>query len=174
MVNEQIAKALSHPFSRRLGLWFSGVSIYYWGSWLYDYLFVSFILWKYGNITGGSIVMFASMLLDLGTLVFYDWFKKDWLALEALKETENKQRRLGTVIQWLHDKGAIVTIVVLSILTTPFIATAFMRKGANRYDGMQTRDAIVFIASSLISNLYWIVIVGSGVSLAKYAYNLFI
>ena len=167
----QLADALSSPFARRLGLWFGGISAYYWGSWLYDYLFVSFILWKYGNIEGGVIVMFASIIVDLLTLQFYDWLKKDWLALETLKEAENKQRRLGAVIHWLHDKGAMVTIIVLSILTTPFIVTAFMRKGANRYDGMRVRDSSIFIVSSLISNLYWIVVVGSGVSLVKYVYH---
>ena len=170
---EQFLRAISHPFARRLGLWFSGISAYYWGSWLYDYLFVSFILWKYGNITGGVIVMFASIILDLATLKFYDWFKKDWLALETLKDIEDRERKLGKIIHWLHDKGALATIVVLSILTTPFIVTAFMRRGANRYDGMGKRDGAIFITSSLISNLYWIVIVGSGVSIAKYVYVFF-
>lgn len=170
-MQQNITKVLSEPFARRLGLWFSGVSIYYWGSWLYDYFFVAFVLWKYGNIEGGTIVMFASIILDLGTLKFYDWFKKDWLALETLKNIESKKGRLGAVVHWLHDKGAILTIIVLSVLTTPFIVTAFMRKGVNQYDGMKTRDGLIFITSSLVSNLYWIVVVGSGVSIAKYAYN---
>ncbi len=170
-MSDPITKVLSQPFARRLGLWFGGVSAYYWGSWLYDYLFVSYILWTYGNYEGGLIIMFASVLLDLGTLKFYDWFKKDWLALETLKVTETREGRLGQVIKWLHNKGALITIVVLSVLTTPFIVTTFMRKGAHQYDGMSARDAVIFIASSVISNLYWIVVIGSGVSILKYLYS---
>ena len=82
-MRDSLLQVLTSPLSRRVGMWFSGVSIYYWGSWLYDYLFVSFILWRYGNYHGGLVVMFSSVILDLATLTFYDWFKKDWLALET-------------------------------------------------------------------------------------------
>src|SRR3989338_3771298 len=129
-MKESQKKCTEITITRRLGMWFSGVSIYYWGSWVYDYLFISFILWKYGNIYGGVIVMFASMILDLATLKFYDWFKKDWLALETLKDIENKKGGIGRVFRWIHDKGAVITLVVLSLLTTPFIVVTYMRKGA--------------------------------------------
>ena len=173
-MRESILKFLKFHSVRRFGLWFTGIGIYYWVSWVYDYIFITFILWKYGNITGGIIAMFVSMIFDLGTLKFYDWLKSDWLALETIKDMENEKTRFAQILKWLHNKGSVFTVIVLSFLVTPFVITAYMRKGAGQYNGMSNRDAVIFLSSSLLSNFYWIVVVGSGISIIQYVYNFFI
>ena len=75
---------------RRLGLWVTGIGSYYIFTWVYDYLIISALLLYFGVLKGGIIAMIVSMFLDFFTLKFYDWLKKDWLALEAIKELNDK------------------------------------------------------------------------------------
>lgn len=152
----------------RLGLWFTGGGLYYAFVWFYDYFVFSYVIWIFGAIKGGIIMMIVTFLVDVGTLKFYDWSKHDWLALETLKNLGETKGTLGKVFRWFHSRGAFLVIIFFSIKFNPFIVTAYLRKGAYQYNGLTLRDWIIFISSSLIGGLYWIVVITTGVSLIQY------
>ena len=161
------------PILNKVLLWTSGIGFYYVFTWVYDYVVVSFLLWKFELIKGGVMVFILSSIVDLLTLKFYDWFKKDWLALETLKDLETHKGFVGKIFTFVHDKTAFVSVVLLSLVVNPFVITAYMRKGAFQYNGMTKRDWLIFMSSSVISNFYWIVVVGFGVEIVKFIKTLF-
>ena len=115
--------------------------------------------------------MILSMFVDLGTLKFYDWFKKDWLALETLKDLQNRKNFWGKLFNFVHDKNVFVTVIVLSLTSNAFIVTAYMRKGSFQYNGLTKRDWNIFLASSLLTNLYWVFLIAGGIEIIKYLYQ---
>jgi len=155
----------------RLGLWTTGISSYYVFTYLYDYIVVSFLLIYFGFVKGVVIVMVLSMLIDLGTLKFYDWFKKDWLALETLKDLQHKKNFWGKLFNFVHDKNTFITIIVLSLTSNAFIVTAYMRKESFQYNGLTKRDWNIFFSSSLLTNLYWVFLIAGGIEIIKYSYQ---
>lgn len=155
----------------RLRLWITGIGSYYVFTYLYDYVVVSFLLIYFGLTEGVAITMALSMLIDLGTLKFYDWFKKDWLALETLKDLQNKKNFWGKLFNYVHDKNAFITVVVLSLTSNAFIVTAYMRRGSFQYNGLTKRDWNIFLSSSLLTNLYWVFLIAGGIEIIKYLYK---
>jgi hypothetical protein len=125
----------------------------------YDYVLYPFTVMKYGMFEGGIYMSIGSFLICWLMILFYDWSKKDWLGIEALKEAReyhgtSKFRRWIANAMKNHD---IIAIIVLSINFDPFITTAYMRRGINKFNGMKLRDWKVFLLSFFISNAYWIV-----------------
>lgn len=169
-------KNLEKPTSliSRIKLWLTGIGSYYLLTWIYDYLVVSFLLIYFGFLKGIVIVVILSMAIDLATLKFYDWLKKDWLALETLKEMEHKKNFFGRLLNFVHNKSVFVTVVVLSLTSNAFVVTTYMRKGANLYNGLTKRDWIIFISSSLLINVYWVFIIGGGIEIIKRLFKLFV
>jgi hypothetical protein len=56
---------------------------------------------------------------------------------------------------------------VLSLLSDPFITTAYLRRGANRYDGMGRREWRIFLTSFVISTGAWIAVTYGGLTLLR-------
>lgn len=158
-------------YATRLRLWITGISSYYVFTYLYDYFAVSFLLIYFGFIKGIIIVMILSVVIDLSTLKFYDWFRKDWLALETLKDLQYKKNFWGKLFSFVHNKSTFITVVVLSLTSNAFIVTAYMRKGAFQYNGLTKRDWNIFFASSLLTNLYWVFLIAGGIEIIKYLYQ---
>lgn len=155
----------------RLKLWITGISSYYVLTYLYDYIVISFLLVYFGFKKGTILAMILSVLVDLGTLKFYDWFKKDWLALETLKDLQYKKNFWGRLFTFVHDKSTFVTVVVLSLTSNAFMVTAYMRKGSFQYNGLTKRDWNIFLISSLLTNLYWVFLIAGGIEIIKYSYQ---
>ena len=154
-------------------LWGTGISSYYFLTWIYDYLIVSFFLLYLGFLWGMVVVVVLSIVVDLATMKFYDWLKKDWLALESIKELDHKKGIVGRLFSFVREKGVLLTIIVLSLTSNAFVVTAYLRRGASQYNGMSSRDWFIFISSSLLINLYWVFVVGGGIELIRlFYYNL--
>ncbi len=152
---------------RRLGLWVTGIGSYYIFTWIYDYLIISALLVYFGVLKGGIIAMVVSMLIDFFTLKFYDWLKKDWLALETIKELNDKKGFIGKLFRFVHNKGSVLTVFTLSLFLNAFIVTTYMRNGAYKYNGLTKRDWVIFSTSSLIGNGYWILMFAGGITIIK-------
>jgi hypothetical protein len=118
------------------------------------------------------VIVILSMIVDLATMKFYDWLKKDWLALESIKDLENKKGFIGKLFSFVRGKGVFLTIVVLSLTSNAFIVTAYVRKGTYLYNGLSKRDWLVFISSSILTNVYWIFVIRGGIEFIKYSYRL--
>lgn len=132
----------------------------------FDYGIYGLTIATLGPVKGGLLMIAVSFLLDLVLIRFYDWSKTDWLGIETLKDIrENPARtRLEKVLQWLLRKGDAVALVVLSFKLNPFNVMLYLRRGAYLYNGMGRRDWLVLVASTLIGNLYWILVMWGATS----------
>jgi len=129
----------------------------------FDYFLYPFVIWKLGPFVGGGIMALASLLICLLTIWFYDWSKRDWLGIEAIKNLRDvtgltgMRKWLARAMQW----GTIPAFFALSIYTDPFITTATLRNGA--FNGMTRRDWTIFLCSWIIGNGEWIAILSGGI-----------
>jgi len=137
--------------------------------WIVNYGIDPFLIYNYGLIKGGIASMVFSFFICLATIVFYDWAKTDWLGIEMVKEMKEYegQKQVGRAIRWLLLKGDFIALIGLSILTDPFITLVYLRKGANQYNGMNLRDWKIFLASTFISNLWWVLLVFGGIQIIR-------
>lgn len=119
---------------------------------------VTFLMLSYiGGVKGFMLAWVSLSMISFfacyATLIFYDWSQTDWLGIEVVKslkelEGSNFKRFIARLIQ----RGDIFAVIALSIITDPFIVIAYMRKGANQYNGLNKRDWAIFLTSILISN----------------------
>jgi hypothetical protein len=145
---------------------------------LFDRVLYPIILVKFGTLTGMAILTAASGLICLTLILLYEWMKVDWLGIRVVEELKengahwvsrlnNKKgkywaiakvmayipSRIFLLVMWALKKGNLVAFFVLSIFEDAFKTTAFLRKG--EFNGLKTRDWLIFSASLLVSNIYW-------------------
>lgn len=110
-----------------------------------------------------------SFSLSILTLKFYDWLKRDWLGIEAIKRLKGYggDKKLGKMTAWVMKKSDSIIFLFLSIKFDPFITTAYLRKG--QFSGMSKRDWKIFIGSLLFSNAYWTLACYTGITLFEWA-----
>ncbi len=147
--------------------------------WGVDPLIAFLLFSKVGGMNGFILtwvtLSVVSLAICYATLVFYDWSKMDWLGIETvktLKELEGSKTKL--MIAKLVRKGDFFAVVALSIITDPFIVIAYMRKGANQYNGLTERDWGIFLVSVLISNGWWTILMYGGLSGIKKIWMVFV
>lgn len=129
----------------------------------FDFLLYPFVIWKLGLWRGGAVMAVASLVVCLLTLWFYDWSKRDWLGIEAVKRLRDGEgrSRFRRVLAWALARGDWLAFIALSVKFDPFITTVYLRRGAA--NGMTRRDWRVFLASWLIGNAYWALICFGGI-----------
>jgi len=130
---------------------------------LFDYLLYPFVIFTMGIIRGAVVMSLLSLVACFLMIRFYDWSKRDWLGIEALKSLKDYDgpslwRRIVARVLLRSDP---VACVLLSIKFDPFIVTAYLRKGY--YGGMSARDWRIFLLSWLVGNAYWSLLCFAGV-----------
>jgi hypothetical protein len=141
-----------------LGYSVNAVIIYSFDFGLYPLVMFWLGLWR------GFVVMAAlSFLVCWLTMVFYDWSKRDWLGIEAIKSLKDYdgQNRAGRWLAWVLRKSDPVACVLLSLKYDPFIVTIYLRRGA--FGGMTARDWRMFLLSWFIGNAWWALLCYAGV-----------
>jgi hypothetical protein len=130
----------------------------------FDYLFYPFVIYKLGLVRGGFSMAFLSLVICLITLKLYDWSKRDWLGIEALKRLREYQgeSRFKKWTATILRRGDWAALILLSLKFDPFIATAYLRQSS--FDGMGKRDWRNFLLSWIIGNLYWALACFGGMS----------
>lgn len=138
--------------------------------WAFDYLLYPFVLYNFGLWIGGAIMVLLSFFICLLTIYFYDYSKKDWLGIEAIKvlKEQTPNNYFQRVSKFLLQKSELLAFFFLSIRFDPFITTVYLREGANEFSGMKKKDWTIFLLSLAVSNVYWLVIVEAGLDLFKY------
>lgn len=159
---------------KKLAMWTMGISTYYYLTWVYDYVVISGLILYFGILIGTIIAVILSFIIDYLTLLFYDWSKKDWLALETIKQGEEYTGFFGKLVKFTRNKGLILSIFILSLTSNAFIVTVYLRKGSNNYNGLTKRDWFVFVLSSLITNFYWVFLIAGGIEIIKIIYSNFL
>ena len=141
---------------------------------VFDHVLYPLVLAWLGNLAGGAVMTVASMIICATVLAFYEHGKVDWLgvdAVESVKEHgEGWVRRLDSahwairaiawipsriflLVLWAIKKSDIWAFIALSLYEDAFKTTAFLRKG--KFDRFGRKDALIFLASLVISNVYW-------------------
>jgi len=153
-----------------------------WG--LYEaYCFAfDFLLWPilqafYGFL--GILVLIAlALTANFLVLLWYQKKKVDWFGVNEVEniktkchlwvhEVSNHQNVIkrfslyipAKILQfmiWLLNKNDIFAFVTLSVWQDSFITTIFLRHG--RFDKLDKRDYIIFVASTILSCLAWSVL----------------
>jgi hypothetical protein len=121
----------------------------------FDFVLYPMAIWKLGLWRGGAAMALLSFMVCLLTLWFYDWSKRDWLGIEAVKLLRDGegQSRFRRVLAWALARGDWLAFVALSVKFDPFITTIYLRRGAS--GGMTRQDWRNFLLSWLIGNACW-------------------
>lgn len=130
------------------------------------------ILIYFGLFNGVVIVWILSFLICYLTILFYNWSKTDWLGIEMVKETLDKEQSsiFLKVLSWANRRGKLVVLAFLSMTTDPIISVIYMRK-SHGYHKMDRRDWKVFIISFIVANIWWTTVVYTGVTIFMHIYN---
>jgi len=137
----------------------------------FDYMLYPAVIYRYGPLKGGIVMMFLSLIACLLTLWFYDWAKRDWLGIEAVKDLKNYQgeKNIGRYTAWFLKKSNPVIFLFLTFVHDPFVTAAYFRK--SKFNGMNRRDWLIFYGSLILCNGYWTLACYMGISLVEWAWQ---
>lgn len=132
----------------------------------FDFALYPLVIFWLGLRLGFVVMAGLSLLVCWLTLRFYDWSKRDWLGIEAVKSLKDYSgaNRVGRLLAWVLLRSDPVACVLLSIYFDPFIVTVYLRRG--RFGGMSRRDWRIFLLSWLIANVWWSLLCFAGVETA--------
>ena len=139
--------------------------------WSFDYFLYPFLIYRLGILMGGAVMTALSFGICVVTMKFYDWSKRDWLGIEAIKGLKNYDgvRQTGRLTAWVLNKSDPIAFLFLSLKFDPFITTVYLRHG--QYNGMNRRDWTIFAASVLFGNAYWTLACYMGISLFEWGWK---
>ena len=151
-------------------------------NWVLDPLVVLLLNRNIGGMRGFALtwVLLAAMSFFVCylLLLFYDWSKKDWLGIEAVKTLKTLKELEGSsfkrMIAKIIQRGDAFAVIALSIIFDPFIVIAYVRHGANQYNGLTKKDWKIFFISILISNGWETVILYGGLEGIKQVFKMII
>jgi hypothetical protein len=117
-----------------------------------------------GVVGGGIVMALASIPFNYALIRLYDWFGKDMLGIEALKEFEDDagDSWFKRNLQRMTGKSRLGRFLFIS-LYDPIPATLYMRNGTNTFHGLKGRDWLWFSISTIIANLSWMALMAAGV-----------
>ena len=143
---------------------------------------VDFILWPllqaFYGFTGVLIFIAMSLINNFIILLWYQKKKVDWFGVNEIEdikakghlwvhEVSNHQSlvkrfslyipaKIFQLMIWLLNKNDIFAFVTLSTWQDSFITTIFLRHG--KFDKLDKRDYIIFVASTIFGSLVWSVL----------------
>ena len=139
--------------------------------WPFNYLLYPYVIYRYGILWGGVIMMLVSLLACLLTLKFYDWSKRDWLGIEAIKSLKDYRgdNKAGRISAWFLRRSEPVAFLFLTVWYDPFITVAYLRHGS--FSRMTGRDWWIFYSSLILCNVYWTLACYMGITLVEWAWR---
>jgi hypothetical protein len=137
----------------------------------FDYLLYPFALIWLGYFWGGAAMTAASVIINLAVIRAYDWSKRDWLLLETIKEFKDRPDGLvgRPLVGWIVRRGDLAAFFILSWVEDPIVVTLYLRRNAHQFNGLARRDWMIFGASTIVSNLFWIFGLVSALELFRFA-----
>ena len=137
----------------------------------FDYALYPLVIYKLGLLKGGVAMALFSCAASIVSIKVYDFLKRDWLGIEAIKElkTYAGESKIRRITMWIMSKSDPVVFAFLSVKFDPFITTAYLRKG--RYSGLTGRDAAIFVSSLVLGNAYWAFACFGGISFFEWIWG---
>ena len=150
-----------------------GISSSYLMDTAFDYFLYPYAIYKLGLLKGGITMTALACLLNIISLFFYDWSKRDWFGFEALKSFQEYGgcNRFKKTASWLLRNNNFIVMLFLSIKEDAFKTVVYMRHGKYQYNGLTARDWKFFITSLVIGNTYWALASYTGLSLFEWGYE---
>jgi hypothetical protein len=169
--NSQIQKNLFCP--RWVADLTVGITTFKLTSYVFDYALYPFVIYQFGIIKGGLLMTFLASVANILCLKFYDWSKRDWLGIEALKVMKRYEggNRLVKFISGILKNSDPIAFLFLSIKEDAFITMIYLRHGSHQYNGMSGRDWRIFFSSVAISNIYWTLAAYMGISVVEWVWK---
>lgn len=180
-------------FMKRLGIIAAGHSTKEGADWLFDYFIYPLVtagcLVLAGYLFGadkattiGPLLSIAVMipvtgLINYGYLRVYDNVRLDAFGAEFLKRLRHIKLHglVGTIVNpliWLLDW---TLVLLIACFEDSFLATVYARKGVETYNGLNRRDWIIFLVTTVISNVFWVYLVTAvymySMKLASFVYE---
>ncbi len=140
-------------------------------NYFFDYGLYPLMIFWLGLGRGFVVMAVLSFLLCWFCMKLYDWSKRDWLGIEAIKLVKKYSgtNYAGQLLAWVLRRSDPVACVLLSIHFDPFIVTAYLRRGA--FDGMTRRDWRIFLLSWFIGNAWWSAACFTGISAVEWVWQ---
>jgi hypothetical protein len=137
----------------------------------FDYGLYPLVIYWLGLGWGFVVMSLLSLLVSWLTMKFYDWSQRDWLGIETIKSLKEYDgpNRLGRVVGWIMRQSDPLACIILSLRFDPFIVTVYLRRG--RFGGMTRRDWRIFLLSWVIGNVWWSIVVFTGLSAVQWLWN---
>lgn len=170
-MNDIFAKALN--YKGRVAELTIGLTANKFIVWGFDFFLYPFVIYHFGILKGGVVMTFLSFVVCILTMKFYDWSKRDWLGIEAIKDLKGYEgeKKIGRFTSWFLKKSEPVAFLFLSLWYDPFIVTAYLRHGTNKFNGMSSRDWKIFVSSLILANAYWTLACFMGITLVEWAWK---
>lgn len=136
----------------------------------FDYGLYPVVMWHLGLVWGCLVMTALSALVCYISFILYDWAKKDWLGIEAIKELKDGSSagRFSQMMRRLLNKSKWLAFVALSLKFDAFITVLYLRQGSYQFNGLTRKDWIVFWSSVLVSNIYWSFVAFTGVTIFRW------
>ena len=157
-----------------------GHAIFHASNYGFDYVLYPFVVYKLGPLYGGVVMSILAIIITLSLLFVYDHLKKDWLGLETMKELvddffkeeerevkKNWKKKWKKIFNYIFNKNKIGQFIFLSIQFDPLITTIYMRSGHHLYNGLRTRDWKIYLASTVVANVWWTGIAFAAISVLR-------
>lgn len=135
--------------------------------WIFDFVLYPFAIYRFGLGWGFAVMACLSFFACWLTMLFYDWSKRDWLGIEAIKGLKEYDgpNRSARWLAWAMRRSDPVACALLSVKFDPFIVTAYLRR--EHFGGMTRRDWRIFLLSWFIGNAWWSLLCYAGVETAS-------
>ena len=155
----------------------SGWGLYELWNFAFDFLIWPLIQGFYGW-WGILILIGVVLIMNFSVLLWYQRKKVDWFGVNEVEDMKTKGHlwvhevsqhpnlikryslylpaKLLQLMIWLLNKNDIFAFVTLSVWQDSFITTIFLRHG--RFDRLDRRDYVIFVASTIFSCLAWSVL----------------
>ena len=137
----------------------------------FDWVLYPWLIYRLGILRGGILATGLSWVTCLLTFWFYDWSKRDWLGIEAIKGLQEYVGR-NPIRRWtgvLMRTSRPALFLVLTVYSDPFITTIYLRKG--QFSGLSREDWFVFNSSVVLGNAYWTVSCYLGVTALEWLWR---
>ena len=140
---------------------------------VFDYIMYPLVMWRLGLVWGAIVMSVLSFISCWGLIKLYDYLKVDWLGFELIKEKKENEKlgRFHRVLRWTLRKSDWLALILLSIYQDAFLTVAYLRHGANSYNGLSRRDWLIFVISWVISNGLWILVIFTGINAVEWVWG---
>lgn len=127
----------------------------------FDYVVYPAALLVLGYGWGGLVMTLLSVAVNVVFIRAYDWARCDFLLIERLKRMQVVGTGAGSPVVRALRVRKTLAFFVLSWVEDPAVVTLYLRTGSHRFDGLSRADWMIFLASTVVSNLMWMAGIGA-------------